>query len=69
MSEKLSIPKAAKLIGMSPSWLRSKCDAGEIRCTRPGKHRRVDKGDVLRLAEVESGLPQVERETEDLLTE
>ena len=58
----ISIPRAAKLVGKSANWLRSKIDAGEVPCMRPGGgncQRRVMPSDVLKLACPERGAPVV----------
>lgn len=55
----ISIPRAAKLIGMSANWLRGRVDAGDVPCTRPGKQRRVLLTDVLKIVKRENGAPRI----------
>ena len=57
-----TIPKGARMLGKSASWLRSKVKAGELRCIRPGgpkAHPRVYITDVLRMRDesAENGAP------------
>lgn len=42
----VSIPRAAKLIGISANGLAALIDEGIIPCIRPRSHRRVKIGDV-----------------------
>lgn len=65
----VSVPEAASLIGVSPTTMRALLDRGEIPYTRPSKHRRVRRGDVLAFMEQmkENGTPELAEVGEDLL--
>lgn len=68
--DRLTIPEAAKLLGVCANTMRALLDGGKIPFEQPCKHRRIRRADVLRYrrgvsSQVKpSRLPRV---TEDLL--
>lgn len=64
----VSVPHAAKLLGMSPSTAGKLIDDGELEAIRPRKHRRVKLASVRQfLGKAKVGAK--EEEDEDVLSE
>lgn len=45
--QRVSISRAAEILGMSATWMRQAADAGLIPCERPGQHRRFKMADLI----------------------